>query len=72
MDGGLRERRDEGVGECAGERLLCQRSVGVVEAEEKALPELEEFDEGQVVARAQEQCERLDGLVADFAVWKVV
>lgn len=51
---------------------MCQRSVGVVKAEEETLPELEEFDEGQVVARAQEERERLDGFVADFAVWKIV
>lgn len=28
----LRERGDERVGECAGEGLLCEGSVGVVEA----------------------------------------
>lgn len=32
VQGCLGEGWDEGVGECAGEGLLCERSVGVVEA----------------------------------------
>lgn len=32
VEGCLGEGGDEGVGECAGEGLLCEGSVGVVEA----------------------------------------
>ena len=68
VDGGFGKRWDEGVGEGASKCLLRERTVGVVKAEEQAFPELEELDEGQVIPRAQEQCERLDSLVANFAV----
>lgn len=68
VHGGMRERRDERVGERAGERLLREGSVGVIEAEEEALPELEQVDEGEVSAGAEEERQRLEGFVASFAV----
>ena len=53
--GGRRGARGDAGGEAGGEGGLVERLVGVPEAEEEALPELEEVGGGEVRSRGREE-----------------